>query len=196
MLVGMCLLGFIIWRTARGAHRLQEINAQKASMERDLQVASGIQMGMLPKDFPSNHERDDVQIYATLTSAKQVGGDLFDFYFRDNKLFFCIGDVSGKGIPASLFMAVTRSVFRTVSAKEDRPDAIMTSLNNTIADMNESLMVVTMFIGVLDLPTGMLRYCNAGHDAPMLVAWTRISTIRSRRRSFIPARLFSSIRTV
>jgi len=169
MLVGMCLLGFIIWRIARGAHRLQEINAQKASMERDLQVASGIQMGMLPKDFPSNHERDDVQIYATLTSAKEVGGDLFDFYFRDNKLFFCIGDVSGKGIPASLFMAVTRSVFRTVSAKEDRPDAIMTSLNNTIADMNESLMFVTMFIGVLDLPTGMLRYCNAGHDAPMLV---------------------------
>ena len=169
MLVGMCLLGFIIWRTARGAHRLQEINAQKASMERDLQVASGIQMGMLPKDFPANHERDDVQVYATLTSAKEVGGDLFDFYFRDNKLFFCIGDVSGKGIPASLFMAVTRSVFRTVSAKECRPDMIMTSLNNTIADMNESLMFVTMFIGVLDLQTGMLRYCNAGHDAPMLV---------------------------
>ena len=169
MLVGMCLLGFIIWRTARGAHHLQEINAQKASMERDLQVASGIQMGMLPKEFPSNHERDDVQIYATLTSAKEVGGDLFDFYFHDNKLFFCIGDVSGKGIPASLFMAVTRSVFRTVSAKESEPAAIMTSLNNTIADMNESLMFVTLFIGVLDLNTGMLRYCNAGHDAPMLV---------------------------
>ena len=169
MIIGMCLLGFIIWRTARGAHRLQVINAQKASMERDLQVASGIQMGMLPKDFPANHERDDVQIYATLTSAKEVGGDLFDFYFRDNKLFFCIGDVSGKGIPASLFMAVTRSVFRTVSAKETEPDAVMTSLNSTIAEMNESLMFVTMFIGVLDLPTGMLRYCNAGHDAPMLV---------------------------
>ena len=169
MLVGMCLLGFIIWRTARGAHRLQEINAQKASMERDLQVASGIQMGMLPKDFPANHERDDVQINATLTSAKEVGGDLFDFYFRDNKLFFCIGDVSGKGIPASLFMAVTRSVFRTVSAKECRPDMIVTSLNNTIADMNESLMFVTLFVGVLDLKTGMLSYCNAGHDAPMLV---------------------------
>ena len=169
MLVGMCLLGFIIWRTARGARHLQEINAQKASLERDLQVASGIQMGMLPKEFPSGHERDDVQIYATLTSAKEVGGDLFDFYFRDNKLFFCIGDVSGKGIPASLFMAVTRSVFRTVSAKESEPDVIMANLNNTIVDINESLMFVTMFIGVLDLPTGMLRYCNAGHDAPMLV---------------------------
>ena len=169
MLVGMCLLGFIIWRTARGARRLQEINAQKASLERDLQVASGIQMGMLPKEFPSGHERDDVQIYATLTSAKEVGGDLFDFYFRDNKLFFCIGDVSGKGIPASLFMAVTRSVFRTVSAKVSEPDVIMANLNNTIVDINESLMFVTMFIGVLDLPTGMLRYCNAGHDAPMLV---------------------------
>ena len=169
MLIGMCLLGFIIWRTARGARRLQEINSQKASMERDLQVASSIQKGMLPKNFPADHERNDVQIYASLTSAKEVGGDLFDFYFRDDKLFFCIGDVSGKGIPASLFMAVTRSVFRTVSAKESRPDAIMTSLNNIIADMNESLMFVTLFIGVLDLQTGLLHYCNAGHDAPMLV---------------------------
>ena len=149
--------------------KLKDTTAQKASIERDLLVASAIQMGMLPKKFPTFPERDDVQLYASLTPAKEVGGDLFDFYFRDDKLFFCIGDVSGKGVPASLFMAVTRSVFRTVSARESMPDRIMASLNETIVDMNETNMFVTLFVGVLDLPTGLMRYCNAGHDAPMLV---------------------------
>lgn len=92
---------------------LKSTTSQKASIERDLRIASSIQMGMLPDKFPGKGDRDDVQIYASLTPAKDVGGDLFDFYFRDEKLFFCIGDVSGKGVPASLFMAVTRAVFRT-----------------------------------------------------------------------------------
>ena len=149
---------------------LKDTTAEKASIESELQVASGIQMGMLPKDFPTSQERDDVQLYASLTPAKDVGGDLFDFYIRDEKLFFCIGDVSGKGVPASLFMAVTRSVFRTVSAHESMPDRIVATLNATMADMNETNMFVTLFVGVLDLPTGRMRYCNAGHDAPLLVA--------------------------
>lgn len=148
---------------------LKDTTAEKASIESELQVASGIQMGMLPKDFPTSQERDDVQLYASLTPAKDVGGDLFDFYIRDEKLFFCIGDVSGKGVPASLFMAVTRSVFRTVSAHESMPDRIVATLNATMADMNETNMFVTLFVGVLDLPTGRMRYCNAGHDAPLLV---------------------------
>ena len=148
---------------------LKITTAQKASIESDLRIASGIQMGMLPEKFPTRADRDDVQLYASLTPAKEVGGDLFDFYFRDEKLFFCIGDVSGKGVPASLFMAVTRSTFRTVSAHESRPDLIMTTMNKTIADMNKENMFVTLFVGVLDLPTGLLYYCNAGHDAPLLV---------------------------
>ena len=148
---------------------LKSTTSQKVSFERELKIASGIQMGMLPKDFPTSRERDDVQLYASLTPAREVGGDLFDFYFRDEKLFFCIGDVAGKGVPASLFMAVTRSVFRTISARESMPDRIIASLNATIIDMNESNMFVTLFVGVLDLPTGRLRYCNAGHDAPLLV---------------------------
>ncbi len=148
---------------------LKDTTAEKASIERDLRIASSIQMGMLPEDFPTKAEREDVQLYASLTPAKEVGGDLFDFYFRGNKLFFCIGDVSGKGVPASLFMAVTRSVFRTVSAHESKPDRIMSTINTTIADMNKTHMFVTLFVGVLDLSTGMLHYCNAGHDAPLLV---------------------------
>ena len=148
---------------------LKDTTIQKASIERDLSIASDIQMGMLPVKFPIKEDRDDVQLYASLTPAKAVGGDLFDFYFRDEKLFFCIGDVSGKGVPASLFMAVTRSTFRTVSVHESMPDRIVTIMNRTIADMNKTNMFVTLFVGVLDLPTGRLHYCNAGHDAPLLV---------------------------
>ena len=148
---------------------LKEATAQKASIESDLRIANEIQMGMLPEKFPTREDRDDVQLYASLTPAKEVGGDLFDFYFRDEKLFFCIGDVSGKGVPASLVMAVTRTLVRTVSSHESQPDRIMSTINRAIADDNESNMFVTLFIGVLDLPTGRLRYCNGGHDAPLLV---------------------------
>ena len=148
---------------------LQDTTAQKTSIERDIHIASAIQMGMLPTNFPTYPDRDDVQIFASLVPAKEVGGDLFDFYFRDEKLYFCIGDVSGKGVPASLFMAVTRSIFRTVSAHETMPDCIVTAMNKTIAEMNKRYMFVTLFVGVLDLHTGHLHYCNAGHDAPLLV---------------------------
>jgi len=148
---------------------LKDTTAQKASIERDLHIASGIQMGMLPKDFPTYPDRDDVQIFASLVPAKEVGGDLFDFFFRDGKLFFCIGDVSGKGVPASLVMAVTRSVFRTVSAREPMPDDIVKIMNMALAEMNQSDMFVTLFVGVLELDSGRLLYCNAGHDAPLLI---------------------------
>ncbi len=168
-LLGVGMLIFILRIAARNQRKFNTINAQKASIERDLHIASSIQMGMLPKNFPTRADRDDVELYASLTPAKDVGGDLFDFYIRDEKLFFCIGDVSGKGIPASLVMAVTRAIFRTVSARESMPDRIMANMNETIVDMNESNMFVTLFLGVLDLPTGRLRYSNAGHDAPMLI---------------------------
>ena len=148
---------------------LKETTAQKAAIDQDIRTASSIQMGMLPKNFPTKAERDDVQVYASLTPAKEVGGDLFDFYFRDGKLYFCIGDVSGKGVPASLFMSVTRSAFRTISAHESMPNRIVSTVNKSIADMNEMMMFVTLFVGVLDLTTGQMYYCNAGHDAPLLI---------------------------
>ena len=148
--------------------QLEEATTIKERMESELRIASDIQMGMLPENFPTRADHNDVQLFASLTPAKEVGGDLFDFYFRDEKLFFCIGDVSGKGVPASLFMAVTRSAFRTVSAHESMPNRIVNTINNTIVDMNKTNMFVTLFVGVLDLPTGRLHYCNAGHDAPLL----------------------------
>ena len=153
----------------RQIEETRAINAEKGRMEGELQTARSIQMSMLPKTFPPYPERDDIDIYGQLMPAKEVGGDLFDFYIRDEKLFFCIGDVSGKGVPASLLMAVTRSLFRTVSAHESQPARIMTTINESIAEDNDSNMFITLFVGVLDLPTGRLRYSNAGHDAPLLI---------------------------
>jgi sigma-B regulation protein RsbU (phosphoserine phosphatase) len=148
---------------------LQSTTAQKASMESELKIAHDIQMDMLPKTFPPYPERDDIDIYGTLTPAKAVGGDLFDFFIRDEKLFFCIGDVSGKGIPASMFMAVTRSLFHNISAHVTEPSAIVYALNNAMTEGNDTSMFVTIFMGVLDLQTGHLYYCNAGHNSPLLV---------------------------
>jgi sigma-B regulation protein RsbU (phosphoserine phosphatase) len=153
----------------RYVDELRDTTAQKAAMESELKIAHDIQMSMLPKIFPPYPERDDIDIYGTLTPAKAVGGDLFDFYIRDNQLFFCIGDVSGKGIPASMFMAVTRSLFRNISAHVAYPERIAYTLNNALTEGNETNMFVTLFTGVLDLATGHLCYCNAGHNAPLLV---------------------------
>jgi sigma-B regulation protein RsbU (phosphoserine phosphatase) len=148
---------------------LKETTASKAAIENELKVAHDIQMSMLPKTFPPYPERDDIDIYGSLTPAKDVGGDLFDFFIRNEKLFFCVGDVSGKGVPASLVMAVTRSLFRNISAHVAEPDEIVRTLNNAMAEGNDTNMFVTAFIGVLDLATGLLEYCNAGHNYAMLI---------------------------
>ena len=148
---------------------LKTTTASKAAIESELEVAHNIQMGMLPKIFPPYPDRSDVDIFGSLTPAKEVGGDLFDFFIRNDLLFFCIGDVSGKGVPASLVMAVTRTLFRNITAHMLKPDRIITTLNDTLSDGNDTCMFVTLFLGVLDLSDGTLRYCNAGHDEPMLI---------------------------
>ena len=148
---------------------LKRTTASKASVENELRIAHNIQMSMLPKTFPPFPERTDIEIYGKLTPAKAVGGDLCDFFIRDEKLFFCIGDVAGKGIPASLVMAVTRSLFRNISAHSTEPEEIVSTLNNSINEGNSASMFVTFFVGVLDLATGCLHYCNAGHNAPWLI---------------------------
>ena len=149
---------------------LKDTTAQKASIESELHIARAIQMAMLPKTFPPFPDCDEVSIYGQLTPAKAVGGDLYDFYIRDGRLFFCIGDVSGKGIPASLVMTVTRALFRTISAHEEKPDRIVTQLNDTISENNEQGMFVTLFVGTIDLDTGHMTYCNAGHNPPLLIS--------------------------
>ena len=162
---------------ARYVEDLKRTTASQASLESELKIASGIQRSMLPKEYPPYPDRTDIDIYGQLTPAKAVGGDLFDFYMRDEKLFLCIGDVSGKGVPAALVMAVTRFLFRNISSALDSPDGIVSAINEALADSNESNMFVTLFVGVLDLTTGHLLYCNAGHSAPMLIG-KGIGTLR------------------
>ena len=146
---------------------LKTTTSEKASIENELKIAHSIQMSMLPKTYPAFPNRTDIDIFGEVTPAKAVGGDLYDFFVRDEKLFFCIGDVSGKGVPASLVMAVTRTLFRR-STHMTGPSRIMETMNEAISEGNDNNMFVTLFIGVLDLQTGHLRYCNAGHNAPFI----------------------------
>ena len=168
-LLGLAMLIIILRVVAKNQNKYLRVNEQKERMENELHIAREIQMAMIPKSFPPFPERKDLDLSAAIIPAKEVGGDLYDFFIRDEKLFFCIGDVSGKGIPASLVMAVTRSLFRAMSAHEDSPAKIITSMNNSMAETNESTMFVTFFCGVLDLKAGQLRYCNAGHNPPMIL---------------------------
>ena len=168
-ILGLLLLFYILYAAARNQMRLQDVTEKKSRIESELHIARNIQMSMLPKTFPTYPEHIDIDMSGLIVPAKEVGGDLIDFYIRDKKLFFCIGDVSGKGVPASLVMAVTRSLFRTVSAQEKSPQRIVSSMNDSMAEMNENNMFVTFFLGVLDLQSGHLRYCNAGHNAPVRI---------------------------
>ena len=167
-LAGVLILAFIIQRSAKNISKLQKANLEREHIESELNIARKIQMDMLPKP-ESETKSDDVDICGSLVPAKMVGGDLYDYFVRDEKLYFCIGDVSGKGVPAALVMGVVHTLFRSVSTHESRPDRIMGTLNENVSQGNESNMFITFFIGVLDLPTGKLRYCNAGHDRPFVI---------------------------
>ena len=166
--LGLLLLILIFRAIAKSQLKFKSISETKEKMESELKIASDIQMSMIPKTFPPFPERKDIDLSAALVPAKEVSGDLYDFFIRDEKLFFCIGDVAGKGVPASLLMAVTRSLFRSVSAHHDNPKEIVSTMNNSMSDMNESNMFVTFICCVLDLKTGKMQYCNAGHNAPLI----------------------------
>lgn len=162
----------------RYVEELKESTAVKASIESELNVAHNIQMSMLPKTFPPFPLRDDIELFAILNPAKAVGGDLYDFFLHDEKLFFCIGDVSGKGVPASLVMAVTRTLFRRATS-EDSPRHIVETMNTAICEGNDNSMFVTLFVGVLDLTTGHLCYCNAGHDCPLMIGQEQLPAAKA-----------------
>ena len=170
MLIGLAVLVFIMYRTGKNLVKLVNLSNEQERMESELTIARNIQMAMLPTRFPPFPDVPNLNAYGVVIPAKEVGGDLFDFYIRENKLFFCIGDVSGKGVPAALVMAMTRSLFRSFSSYLDSPAQIVNQMNESLTDeSNEQNMFVTLFLGTLDLSTGALRYCNAGHDAPVLL---------------------------
>lgn len=147
--------------------QLEETTAAKERIESDLRIARDIQRSMVPSTFP---DRPDLDIYASMTPAKEVGGDLYGYLLQDDKLYFALGDVSGKGVPASLFMAQATRLFRTLAAQQMMPAEICTRINDALSgEDNEAGMFVTMFMGLVDLKTGHLDFCNAGHNPPVLV---------------------------
>ena len=145
--------------------QLEETTTAKERMESELRIARDIQMSMVPNVFPSVEGLD---MYASMTPAKEVGGDLYNYLQLGDKLYFCIGDVSGKGVPASLFMAIVTRGFRTLALTGKTPAEIATRLNYELTENNEQGMFVTMFICRLDLKTLQLEYCNAGHNPPII----------------------------
>ena len=145
--------------------QLEQTTAAKERIESELRIAREIQMSMVPHEFP---ERPDLDIYASMIPAKEVGGDLYDYLLEDDILYFCLGDVSGKGVPASLFMAQTIRLFRALAKQHQMPAYIATRLNEELTEKNDNGMFVTMFIGQLNLITGLFHFCNAGHNPPVI----------------------------
>jgi len=169
MLLALFFLGFMVFRFAKNARRLEKIKVEQERINSELKIAKSIQTQMLPDAYPN---RSDVAIFGSVVPAKEVGGDVYDFFIRDEKLFFCIGDVSGKGMPSALVMTEVHSLFRSTSTRENNPARMMNVINEAVCQGNKNNMFVTLFIGVLDLPTGCLHYCNAGHDIPLIIGRT------------------------
>ena len=149
----------------RSAKRLAKLNAAKERMEGELSIARDIQMSMVPRTFPQVERLD---MHATMIPAKEVDGDLYSYLLEDDILYFCIGDVSGKGVPASLFMAQATRLFHTLASQGMKPDMIATRMNAELTEDNEQGMFITMFICRLNLKFNQLEYCNAGHNPPVL----------------------------
>lgn len=166
ILLLLCIIGglFILRTCLKNMRRLTESARQESRQKKDLEMAASIQRSMLPS---SNGDLMTVDVGSCLIPAKGVGGDLYYHLVREGRMYFCIGDISGKGIPASLYMSKTVSLFHIVSTHDYTPSQMASKLNSELCLNNGSGTFLTMFIGILDLKTLKLRYCNAGHDEPV-----------------------------
>lgn len=163
---GMGLYAFIVSNLIKE----RSAEAEKQMIEGELKTAREIQMGIVPRIFPPFPDRKEFNVGAALEPAKEVGGDFYDFFFiDDDRLFFTIGDVSGKGVPASLFMAVTITLLRTTAMQGINAGKILESVNTSLSRENATGMFVTVFCGILNIRTGVIEYGNAGHNPPFVV---------------------------
>ena len=152
------------------AEAYQTIKVQKDRMEKELNVGREIQMSMLPLIFPAFPTRKELDVYAVLESAREVGGDFYDFFFLDDGRFcFVIGDVSGKGVPSALFMAVTKTLIKSRAADDSSTASILTHVNEELSRDNKAYMFVTVFMSILNTTTGEMQYTNAGHNPPYIL---------------------------
>lgn len=154
---------------ARLADSLALVEAAKARMQEELNVGRDIQRSMLPRVFPAFPDRKELELYAVLEPALEIGGDLYDFFLiDDHRLCFVIGDVSGNGVPAALFMAMTKIMVKTRASSDPSPASIVTHVNDALSAENDSCMFVTLYLGILNLRDGTLLTTNAGHNPPLL----------------------------
>ena len=152
------------------SHELARTQSAQERIQAELAVARQVQMSLLPVRFPPSPELPAVELHATLQPAREVGGDLYDFFAIDaSHFFFVVGDVSSKGVPAALFMAITKALFPLVARSGSTSGSIVTKLNAELIRNNPTCMFVTLLCGVLELSTGRLVYTNAGHNPPMLI---------------------------
>ena len=186
LLLIIIFLLFYTWHKRKAAHRLraahekledahkklqsaydqlEQTTQAKERIESELRIARNIQMSMVPNTFPT---REGLDMYASMTPAREVGGDLYGYVLMDDELYVCVGDVSGKGVPASLFMAQATRLFRILATQHMMPAEIVTRMNVVLTESNDQGMFITMFIGLVDLKSGRMDYCNAGHNPPVL----------------------------
>ena len=163
--LGIMVVGILIRRMLRDHEENARLETEKKVMSHELQIAHDIQMGILRYDFPQD---EDVVVRADLLPVREVGGDLYDFYRLGDVLWFIVGDVSGKGIPAAMFMSAAVNLFRSALGHQMSPRAIMIEMNVVLSENNPSVTFVTAFIGRLHIPSGQLLYCNAGHLPPLV----------------------------
>lgn len=179
---GMAVFVFIV-RTVLEARETRRV---KEAIEGELRVARDIQMGIVPRIFPAFPDRPEVELFAVLDSAKEVGGDFYDYYaLDDNQIFLVIGDVSGKGVPASLVMAVTMTLFKAYARPDRSPAAVAGKVNDKLAQDNDTGLFVTAFCAVLDLSTGVVRYASAGHNPPVVLRPSGESDYLPRRGGLV-----------
>lgn len=169
LLLAFGFLLFMIRRFVRNEDMLKKKSLEQERMAGELHIASEIQKTLLPSPEEMFANSKDISIKGLQIPAKSVGGDLYNAFVRDDKLFFCIGDVSGKGVPSALVMAIVQALFRNIASRENNPAHIMTQLNEMACRNNKENFFVTLFVGVLDLPSGHLRFCNAGHEVPFII---------------------------
>ncbi|WP_020589851.1 SpoIIE family protein phosphatase [Desulfobacter curvatus] len=188
--VGDLAASFILMRheLSRNIQDLINFTAARQRIESELGIAREIQLGMVPKTFPGLLEFDHLDLYATLQPAKEVGGDLYDFFqLDDDHVVFTLGDVSDKGVPAALFMVVTRTLIRVFSGKDVSPSRMMTSINNVLSSDNPRAMFVTLVIGILNIRTGRMIYANGGHNPPIMTTHDGARFIKSKKEPIVGA---------
>ncbi len=173
---GMFIFSFMVNR----ALNYQNIKAAKDMIEGEMQAASRIQTSMLPRIFPPFPDRNEIDIFAVMNPAKNVGGDFYDFFFIDNnRLWFIIGDVSDKGVPAALFMTIIKTLLKTEALRGEEPATVLKRVNDILYPDNESCSFATVFCGILDVTSGEVEYSNGGHLPPIIVSdFKEIKTVK------------------